>query len=326
MSQSREPSGEDGRQDLEVGDRVVDRDQPGEQRSPAVVVELPEKTAEEFTIEAVGETVADLNPDHPGDAPVIGVRFERGENLAGPTYHYPGTRLDPIDEEWSPAPPKSDAQRKRERTINQNPEQFDAFVACVKYLGRYPEIAAEWFDDHYNPTIRPGTRGECCHSREDDYRPNTPGAICCWTCNGGGRRPAKYMADDPVPASAPCRARGARDPSETLNDWVGFRVAPAIGIEQDIARAPNPEYDRLHRDAEDLCASSTRRRRTAVLRIAYEATIGGVLDEDYNVARTVAYLRDLGVDTDAVLPGGDPYLTDDGGDQDQDGATGGDQA
>lgn len=77
---SRSASGEDGRQGLEVGDRVVDRDQPGERRSPAVVVELLDETAEEHVIDKVGLPVSALNDEYAADSAIAKVAFERDLN------------------------------------------------------------------------------------------------------------------------------------------------------------------------------------------------------------------------------------------------------
>lgn len=294
--------------ELEIGDRVIDADADGTP-SAAEVVEVTDETADNYHIDAINTTVAKANPGHPADSPVIGIRFVRGDEPGGPTYHYPAARLESISDEWEPPETKSDAQREREAAIERHERKFEAFAAAVRYLARAPEHSAEWFAKHYDPHTRPETRGDCVHSREDSYRPNTPGAICCWECNGGGRRPDKFHVDDPVPPHAPCRAEGSRDPTGTLYQWFHDKVAPAIPVEQDIDRVPNPTYTGLRWDAVALSnADSVSRKRAAVLRIAYEATIGGVLDEDYNHSRTCAYLRDLDVDTDAVLPGGDPYV------------------
>lgn len=297
---------------FEIGDRVIDAD--ADSPSAAEVVDLPGTTADEHTIAAMGKTVAQANPDYPPDDPAVGIQFIRNGEPAGNTYHYPGSRLDLVSDDWEPPETKSDAQREREATIERHERKFEAFAAAVRYLARAPEHSAEWFAKHYDPHTRPETRGDCVHSREDSYRPNTPGAICCWECNGGDRRPDKFHVDDPVPPHAPCRAKGARDPTGTLYQWFHDKVAPAIPIEQDIDRVPNPTYTGLRWDAIALSnADSVSRKRAAVLRIAYESTIGGLLDEDYNHSRTCAYLRDLGVDTNALLPGGDPYVETGGG-------------
>lgn len=62
---------------LEAGDRVVDRDQPGEEQSPAVVVELLDETAEEHVIDEVGLSVSALNDGYPADSAIAKVAFER---------------------------------------------------------------------------------------------------------------------------------------------------------------------------------------------------------------------------------------------------------
>lgn len=98
---------------LALGDRVVDRDT--EDPNTAVVVELPDAPAYEYTIDALdGEpTVADLNPEYGAGGAVAIVAFESEldgaldvwrwvdpETLAGlcdeeniRTYSYPVERL-----------------------------------------------------------------------------------------------------------------------------------------------------------------------------------------------------------------------------------------
>ena len=65
--------------DLDVGDRVIDRDAEGTP-SPARVVDMPDETAEEYYIDAVGATVADLNDEYPSDSQVASVAFEADLN------------------------------------------------------------------------------------------------------------------------------------------------------------------------------------------------------------------------------------------------------
>lgn len=306
--------------ELDVGAQVVDTDPSNGGQSPARVVELADEPASDFVIDGLGKTVAAVNPEHPSDDQVVGIRFERQDgDPAGPTYHYPASRLRQVGDEWDPNPPKSDAKRERERAIEDHRRKFDAFAVAVRYLGRFPEYSAAWFANNYNANVTPETRGECRYSREDEYRPNIPGAICCWECNDGGRRPEKYRESDQVPAGAPCRTNERRDPSTALARWFREEVVPGNTDERlaepvEKAIEPNGEYSGLKWDAKTLGSGAGRRRRAAVLRIGYEATVGGALDEQYNHSRACAYLRDIGIDTHAVLPGGDPYITqNDGG-------------
>lgn len=297
---------------LTVGDRVTDADQ---QRSPAQVVELPGTTAAEHEIPAIDQTVAEANPDHPPDAPVVGIKFERRRDgvPAGPTYHYPASRLKPVSNEWEPPEPKTDAQLEREETIEQNRDAFEMFRHAAFKLAKYPENSREYFERAYDPGVQPETRGGCRYTREDDYRPNNADALVCWECNGGGRRPRKLRAGDDVPYDAPCRAEGFRGPRRTFKTWFGEEIVagnedPRLTREVEKAAEPNPDFSRLQWTARNLTHDDESFRRSAVVRIAYEATVGGLLDEDYNHSRACAYLRDLGVDTDALLPGGDPYV------------------
>lgn len=96
-----------------VGDRVVDREDD-EPRSEAVVVKKVDTRADQTPIDVLDATVAQLNPEHPAEAPVVRVAFveEVEEDLAAPldeyhdeevplavngnnvrTYDYPVTRL-----------------------------------------------------------------------------------------------------------------------------------------------------------------------------------------------------------------------------------------
>ena len=292
-----------------IGDRVIDSDD--ESPSAGRVVSVPDETAEEFQIDAIEKTVAQCNPEYPASDPVVGIAF--GDDGNGPTYHYPASRLQSVSENWEPEPSKTPAQREREETIEQNRDAFEAVDAAVRYLAQSPKQSAEWFDQHYDPAIRPDTRGDCVHSREDRYHPNDPSAIVCWRCNDGGRRPRKLRDDDPVPSDAPCQSQTSRDPSSTLKQWFGEEVVAGnedrrLTEEVEKSIKPNAEFAYLNRYAQQLRDEDDSRRRGAILRIAYETTVGGALDEDYNHSRTCAFLRDIGLDTDKLLPGGDPYV------------------
>jgi hypothetical protein len=66
--------------DLDAGDRVIDRDADPDDQNPAIVVELPEEPAYAYEIDAINATVADVNPDYPASGPVATVAFERSLN------------------------------------------------------------------------------------------------------------------------------------------------------------------------------------------------------------------------------------------------------
>lgn len=116
--------------EFETGDRVVDNEVPDAQsradRGAARVVEVVDERADEFVIEGHSETVYEANDGrHPPDAPVVEIIFESyldgylpgwdelmdddpafDEALATfcktwgvpkRTYHYPATRLVPLD-------------------------------------------------------------------------------------------------------------------------------------------------------------------------------------------------------------------------------------
>ena len=56
-------------------DRVADGDSPPHERGPMRAVEFPPLTAAEAEI-PTGETVADVNPNHPANAPVVRTVYE----------------------------------------------------------------------------------------------------------------------------------------------------------------------------------------------------------------------------------------------------------
>jgi hypothetical protein len=105
----------DGGYDLPTpGDRVRDRD--GDDGDELLVVEThPDTTAEDHRIDAIDATVADVNVDHPGDAPVVEAVYvedlERGDvtsrepralraDVAADrlrSYTFPSTRLAPVN-------------------------------------------------------------------------------------------------------------------------------------------------------------------------------------------------------------------------------------
>lgn len=70
----------------EYGDIVRD----SERSSPEMeVFEVTDISSDEFMVDSE-TTVAEYNPTHPDDAPVVGVRFPDSTDV----YHYPVTRLE----------------------------------------------------------------------------------------------------------------------------------------------------------------------------------------------------------------------------------------
>jgi hypothetical protein len=160
-------------------------------------------------------------------------------------------------------------------------------------------------------THTPDTRGDCRYTRNDKYRPEDDEAIVCWQCSDKpNNRPREFRADDAIGTTF----------NETCKETVivGQETQPRVlsrtvwdSARLDIDALPerlSKEYDdddhwtirgfiqRLRSDDED-------RIRKAALRVSYEATLSHV--EDYNYGRAAALLRDCGVDTDALFPGGD---------------------
>lgn len=61
--------------DYAVGDLVVDIDQDRDERGTCVVVATPNQRADDYEIEDLGVTVAEVNESHPPEAPVVEVAF-----------------------------------------------------------------------------------------------------------------------------------------------------------------------------------------------------------------------------------------------------------
>lgn len=69
----------------------------------AVVVELPDETAGERYVSAIGATVADVDPEHPADGLIATVVCERATAGFGEArYSYPVPRLQPVPDGWGP--------------------------------------------------------------------------------------------------------------------------------------------------------------------------------------------------------------------------------
>lgn len=132
------------------------------------------------------------------------------------------------------------------------------------------------------------TRGECRHSKDDDYRPDTDGAKVCWKCSDDDtRKPAKFMADDePVEMCSKYTARAWKLIQE-LRDRLAWSSAGGFLL----------SYFRQSglsiREIQGRLLSSDDTRSQGVnlaFKIAYP-------DEDYYYQRAEALLRDV----DAVV-------------------------
>jgi len=281
------------RSDLEAGERVIDVDQPDGDRSAARVVDVLGAKASDHRIEAIGKTVAEANPDHPSEASVVAIRFERANGEpAGAIYHYPATRLEAVSDEWEPAPTLTDGQRERQQLIDEHPEAVGRFTDVIAQLLRAPAGSA---DDLARPIddadLSSDDRGGCRFARDDRYRPDDDAAIVCWQCNVGGSRPAKYRTGDP-PGKECERARidvGAFAP--VLDEWgadVGGQPAGEVDVrdaDRDLARLRSEDDDRV---------------RLGALRFAYRLAGLSVVD-GYHHGRATALLRDLGVASELPL-------------------------
>jgi hypothetical protein len=87
--------------DLNAGDRVVDRDADPDDQNPAIVVELPEDPAYACEIPSLDASVADVNPDYPASGAVAIVAFERSLNDALDNWRIAAVEALPaVCEEW----------------------------------------------------------------------------------------------------------------------------------------------------------------------------------------------------------------------------------
>lgn len=99
-----------------IGDTVRDRDDDDPDPDPAIVVNMPDVPADEWTVPRIQTTVAEDNPDYPADAPIVVVVFadtleesfpewERNDPLpitelndeGVQHYSFPAPRLEPIE-------------------------------------------------------------------------------------------------------------------------------------------------------------------------------------------------------------------------------------
>lgn len=303
---------------LDLGDR--DDDSP----SAAEVVDVPGTTADEHEISGMSKTVAQVSSEYPAGDRVVGVRF----GTSGPTYHYPASRLKKVGDEWEPAGDagKSDGRRERERIFSDYTEGVRSFVAIARHLLIRQETAARdtihqiTLDDDatdyvanaeavFEGMLAPGigsgpdptpgpemtdveTRGECSNAREDEYRPNVSGAICCWECSDQpNNRPEKFHVDDdagplcvavgtsPWDRKRKIRQKLAELVTVSIGDDDAIEVLDTQRLMQDIAR---------FRGAVATGDDGTVRRQG--IRIAYRHSLGHV--EEYNYHRALAVLRD----------------------------------
>jgi hypothetical protein len=276
---------------LEIGDRVTDSNDAEHERSAARVVDVLGAKASDHRIEAIGKTVAEVNPDHPPEAAVVAIRFERATGKpGGATYHYPATRLEAVSDEWEPAPTLTEGQRERQQLIDENPEAIGRFADVVAQLLRAP---AESADDLAraidNVDLSPDDRDECRFTRDDRYRPDDDAAIVCWQCNAGGQRPMKYRTTDP-PGEDCERARiDAGAFAAVLDEW-GADPSPAGEVD---VRDADRDCSRLQDEDDD-------RVRLGALRLAYRLS-GLEASEEYNYGRATALLRDVGIASELPL-------------------------
>lgn len=278
---------------IEIGARVVDGDQPDSERSAARVVDVTGAKASDHRIAAIGKTVAEANPDHPPEAAVVAIRFERAtgeEEPAGTTYHYPATRLEAVSDEWEPAPTLTEGQRERQQLIDENHKAVARFADVVAQLLRAPAESADDLARAIDDVdLSPDDRDECRFTRDDRYRPDDDAAIVCWQCNGGGRRPMKCRTTDPPGGDCEWERIDAGAFAAVLDEW-GADPSPAgeldvRDVEWDLARLRDETDDRV---------------RLGAVRLAYRLS-GLEASEEYNYGRATALLRDVGIASELPL-------------------------
>lgn len=355
----------------ELGERVFETKTPNgteaDLSSPRRVIDLPDATAEEFYIEAIGKTVAAANRDCPTDDAVVGVAFESGmpDPAGDPTdhgdatvYHYPQSKLtaaDALDLSMEvPIGGFGSGQRERMDVFGSYSADLAAFERTAREIFGDPEAAADdlaraftldptvqeqvanaeaVLDDYLQPgesetepepgpsppdsyirpvrkTRTPDTRGDCRHTREDTYRPEDDEAVVCWQCSDKpNNRPRKFRADDTIGTTfnETCKktvvvGREAYPQVLSRTVWDNARL-DTDALPQRLGEVYDTDDHWTVRGLIGRFRSGDDDRiRKAALRMSYDATLSHV--EDYNYGRAAALLRDLGVDTDALFPGG----------------------
>lgn len=295
-------------------------------------VDIDEELQREF--ESVPEPKINPGPDH------LAALAETHEAVT--VYHYPESRLRAVSEDWESPTEKSSGQREREETFGEYSEDVEEFVDFARRAFNAPDLLANYIEDEIsldpsihgrvanadavvadeiatggesttpqagpehpvNDTDSPDTREGCRYTRDDSYQPDDPDALVCWECSNKSRnRPRKFSADDSagkfceagVPRAAPWHLRN--EVMESIEfDKLPQRLGDVYGDE---AR----DGFQIARHVRYLRSDDEDRMRKAALRVSYNATLSHV--EGYNYGRAAALLRDHGVDTDALFPGGD---------------------
>jgi hypothetical protein len=284
---------------LGVGDRVIDVDQPEGERSAARVVDDPGTKASDHRIAAIGKTVAEANPDHPPEASVVAIQFEDDDgDLSGATYHYPATRLKPVSEEWDAPETVSKGRRERERIYGGHDENVSTYIWVLRRLLRHPARNADQIAAIARTIdLSPETRGGCRYTKDDTFRPEDRGAIVCWECNDGGRRPAKYQIDDSAGSTCEIGKVDQEVVEGLLAEWIEINQ----GGESPTLAADDYDLRDLRRDLHRLRSADDDSIRRGAIRIAYRLSLGGI--EEYHHGRARALLRDRGVASELPIIG-----------------------
>ena len=204
---------------------------------------------------------------------------------------------------------KTDGQRERERIIEEHPEAVQDFADSVQEIIEEPKTRADWIvgnttltgtsssriknrwevlrdlleDNDPSPKAKPiEYRGECCHARNDDYKPNDPAAKCCWECSPG-RRPKKFKARDEPLAQCSGGMRSYQLENAVVEDIDLQYFAKPIQDEYSI-------YD-LKRIIAGLQSDDGTEVRKAAIKWAYMTHMAEI--EEYNYQRAEAFLRDI---------------------------------
>lgn len=144
---------------LALADRVVDSE-PNGPPSAMRVVDLPEETAEEYYIEAIGKTVAEANADSPADDPVVGVVYENDLDRAVEWW-----RVD-VDEEL-----QREHERAPEPKINPGPDHLAALAMHDNIdvtVYHYPESRLRTIGEDWEPPAG-GSRSSGKREREEVF-------------------------------------------------------------------------------------------------------------------------------------------------------------
>lgn len=159
-------------------------------------------------------------------------------------------------------------------------ENADELKEAILLDGMYTNV------DPVIGDTKPEIRGECRHSKNDEYRPGDDTAMCCWYCSSDDtRKPAKFMADD--------------EPSNQCSRYVmnGYNLKEAIADHLEVVGSGvlvnhfNDSNLSPHEIRKGL--SRADEKRSQAINLAFGVAFS---DEDYYYQRAEALLRDIDSD------------------------------